>query len=54
MKKNVLICLLSMALVLLLAGCGCDQRRIGALSRASFAYAFPRRDTGSGMGPWVV
>ena len=38
----------------LLAGCGCDQRRLGALSRASFAYAFPRRDTGSGMGPWVV
>ena len=38
----------------LLARCGCDQRRLEALSRATFAYAFPRRDEGSGMGPWVV
>ena len=38
----------------LLARCGCDQRRLVALSRTSFAYAFPRRDEGSGMGPWVV
>ena len=38
----------------LLADCGCDQGRLEALSHASFAYAFPRRDAGSGMGPWVV
>ena len=34
MKKNVLICLLSMALVLLLAGCGCDHEWYAATCKA--------------------